>query len=358
MNKWKQIARIGSLMSLILVMVGCSGVSQQTTDRIGGNDGINQLQQLTKVKVAIDNGPAEVGIFLGDHLGYFAEQGIAIEPVKFPSGPDMLLALASEQIDVTRGVINAGLFNAYARGIDVKLVADGGHNDPLSPYYSIVIAKSLEGKVKDYKDLKGLRIGIANEGSINEIFLAQALEKGGLTMQDIEKVIIDSFPDLTTAIANGAVDAVIQLEPLITQGLKNGTYALFKNPVEYAPEEQLAILMYGKRMMKDKELGNRFMVAYLKGIRAYHEAIISGDKNREQVIDILTQYTFVNDKELYAQMNKPLLDPDGTILKKGIENDQNYYFENQLIKQKVDVGQMIDNSYIEAALKVIGPYEQ
>lgn len=316
----------------------------------------NDGKKVDLVKVAFDDSPSEAGVILADKLGFFEKQGIKIQYVKFNSGSDELSAIVSNQVDVSRGIINAALFNAYNQGIGLKLVADGGHNIPGRGYFQIALRKGLGEKYKTYADMKGMRVAIASIGSINELFVQKALEKGGLTKDDIKFVVVDSFPDMITAIANGNADATMQIEPLITKGVDEGILEWWKDPDEYAKDEEISVVMYSANFCKNKDLGNRFMIAYIQGVRAYNNALVYGSKDRDKIVDILTKTTFVNKPEIFLKMKPPGLDPNGYVLKQGVINDQKWYMQNGLVKKEADVNKLVDNSYVDNALKVLKEY--
>lgn len=348
MSKFKKILSLFLVSLMLLSFSACAG--NETV--------IDSSSQLQTVKVAFDNAPSEAGIILGDKMGFFEKQGIKIEYVPFNSGADELSSIASNQVDVSRGIINAGLFNAAYQGIDLKLVADGGHNIPGRGYFQIALRKGLGEKYKTYEDMKGMRVAVASVGSINELFVVKALEKGGLTKEDIEFVLVDSFPDMLTAVANGNADAAMQIEPLITKGVDEGILEWWKDPDEYAQGEEISVLMYSPDFCKNKDLGNKFMIAYLQGVRAYNDALVTGDKDRDKVVDILTKNTFVNTPDIFLRMKPPGLDPNGYVLKQGVINDQKWYMEQGLVKNEADIEKLIDNSYVENALKILKEYSK
>ncbi|UOF89548.1 ABC transporter substrate-binding protein [Fodinisporobacter ferrooxydans] len=352
------IASVGLFASVVLAGCGtATGSSSASGSPSATASQANGSHSLTTVKVAMDNAPAEAGLILGMKLGYFEKEGIKVDYEKFASGTDMLTSLAAGQVDVARTVISAGLFNAAARGVDIRIVADGGQNFPDKPYFALVVAKKLADKVKDFKDLKGLRVGIASKGSINELFLSKALEKAGLTTKDVKEVVVDSFPDLLTGVKTGAIDAAVQIEPLITSGVDQGVYSWWINPKEYAPNEEVSTIAFGKKLVENKDLGNRFMIAYLEGVRAYNDAILYG-KNKDKIIQILTKETFVNDPATYKKMNPPMLDPNGTVPKEGVISDQNWYVQQGMVKKKANIDTLVDTSYIDNAIKKIGMYKK
>lgn len=265
----------------IVALVGC-GDDATTTTTAAAAEEVTPLDPPVTVKVAYDNAPGTAGIILADKMGYFADVGINIEYVEFASGAQMYTSLAANQVDVGRGIITASLFNGAAQDVRVWVVADSGTNVPgKGSYFTVVIRKDLENEIKDYADLKGRKIGIVSVGSINEYFLRKALEKGGLTIDDVEPTIIAEFPDLNTGLANGAIDAAVQIESLITGGEEAGILSYFKDAEDYAPGEQVAVLLYSDDFAKNTEVANLFMYAHLQGVRAYNDAIVQGSKDRE-----------------------------------------------------------------------------
>jgi sulfonate transport system substrate-binding protein len=345
MVKLKRVLALTAVLLFAVFLTACNGGNVEKTN-----------SKLDVVKVAFDDAPSEAGIILGDKLGFFEKQGIKIQYVKFQSGADELSSIAANQVDVSRGIINAGLFNAVNQGIDIKLVADGGHNIPSRGYFQIALKKGLGNKYKDYKDMKGMRIAIASVGSINELFVEKALEKAGLTKNDVTFVIVDSFPDMLTAVANGNADAAMQIEPLITQGVSEGILEWWKDPDEYAKGEEISVLMYSPNFVKNKDLGNKFMIGYLQGVRAYNDALVTGNKDRDNIVGILTKTTFVNKPEIFLQMKPPGLDPNGSVLRDGVTSDQQWYMKQGLVKKQVNIDKLIDNSYVKNALKVLKEY--
>src|ERR1700716_549601 len=75
------------------------------------------------VRVAIVNASSDVGFFIADKKGYFRQEGLDVSFVPFDSGAKMVAPLGNGQLEVGGGSGSAGLYNAIARGIDIKIVA-------------------------------------------------------------------------------------------------------------------------------------------------------------------------------------------------------------------------------------------
>jgi NitT/TauT family transport system substrate-binding protein len=310
------------------------------------------------VKVAYDNAPGTAGLILADQLGYFEEAGINVEWVEFQSGALMYNSLAAGQVDVGRGIITASLFNGAAQDVTVWVVADSGTNvEGKGSYFTVVVRKDLENEIQEFADLEGRKIAIVSVGSINEYFLRKALEAGGLTIEDVEPTIIAEFPDLNTALGNKAVDAAVQIEPLITRGEDEGILTYFKDAEEYAPGEQVAVLLYSDKFAQNKEVANAFMVAHLRGVRTYNDAIVQGDKDRENIVQVLVENTFVDDPAMWTKMRPTGLDPDGKVLEEAIAGQQDYYAEVGQVSEKVTMDKVLDLSFSDYAVSVLGAYQ-
>jgi NitT/TauT family transport system substrate-binding protein len=80
----------------------------------------------TKVSIGVVGSTSESPLFIADKLGYFREMGIVPDYVTSASAANMIAPLGTGQLDVATGGPSAGLYNAIARGIDIKIVADKG----------------------------------------------------------------------------------------------------------------------------------------------------------------------------------------------------------------------------------------
>jgi len=313
MTKKRWLTAVIFLMAAMFLMSAWgSDTSAQTADKKGPAwaGGLTPLPQETVVKVGMKQVVSDSGVLIGMAKGYYKDLGITIEPVQFNSGQEMINQLAAGQLDVGAAVTAAGLFNAMSRDIPMKIVADKGINVPDKGYYRLVVRKDLAGKLKDFKDLRGLRIAIVGTASLDEISLFRVLDAGHMTTKDIDLQVIRSFPDMLVALANNSIDAAMLIEPFVTQGIIKGIVDPWKDPKDYDPEAQTALLVYGTSMTKRPELANRFMVAYIQSLRDYNDAFFK-DKNKKEVIDILINISVIKDPILYEQMSPVGLNPDG-----------------------------------------------
>lgn len=321
------------------------------------SDLVMPLSPPVKVTVGLKQVMSDAGVLIGLAKGYYKELGIEIEMAQFATGQDMINALASGQLDVGCTVTASGLFNAMLRDLPVKVVADKGINVPDKGYYRLLIRADLRDTIKDFKDLRGRKLAIVGTASLDEIALDRVLAAGGLTLKDVNVQVIRSFPDIVAAMANKSVDGGMVIEPFVTQAIEKGIADPWKDPKEYDPDAQTALLVYGKSIIERPEVANRFMVAYVQSLRDYNDAFF-GNKGKDEIIDILVKYSTVTDKALYEKMYPTGLNPDGYVRMKGIQMDLDWYKAYDLLKGDLTAEKAVDNSYVDFAVKLLGKYSK
>lgn len=360
MNRKLRLVPLVALLICALLTAACGQVAtpQPKTPQtvVSWASGLTPLPQETVVKVGMKQVISDAGILIGMAKGYYNDVGIKIENVQFNTGQEMINQLAAGQLDVGATVTAAGLLNAMSRDIPMKVVADKGINVPGQGYYRLVIRKDLTSVVKDYKDLKGRRIAIVGTASLDEIALVRVLEKGGLSTKDIDLQVIRAFPDMLVSLANKSIDAAMVIEPFVTQGMAKGIIDPWKEPSEYDPDAQTAFLVFGTSMTTRPDVANRFMAAYIKSVRDYNDAFFK-NRNKAEIIDILCKYSVIKDPALYDRMYPTGLNPDGYVRMKGITLDIEWYKKNKLIKSDILPNDVVDNRYVDFALKVLGRYQ-
>lgn len=344
----------------LLLVCGCGthGTGQSSPSTAGGaSDLLKPLDPPAKVKVGMKGVPSDAGVIIALHKGYFKELGLDVEIFTFNSGQEMINPLAGGHLDVGLAVTDAAMFNAFLRQIPVKIVADKGFNIPGRAYYQLVIRKDLEGEVKEYKDLRGRTLAVVGTASLDEICLDRALQAGGLSTQspEVKVAVIKSFPDMLAAITNKSIDGAMLIEPWVAQGEKMGILKRFRDPSEYDKDAQIAIVIYGDGILKRPEVAKRFMVAYLKAVRDYNDAFVKG-RGTDEVIDILAAKSLTKDKEMYRLMNPAGLNPNGYVNVKGLAADLQWYRQRGLLKGELKAEDIVDHSFVEAALKALGKY--
>jgi len=316
------------------------------------------------VRVATQHVTGNAGIYIARDKGYFAQQGLDVRYVDAGATDQMIPPLATGTVDaITVGIISSVL-NAMVRIPEIKIVADSGGasadpNNGFSAAFGLQISKQSaeSGRIKDYKDLKGKIYGATSSGgSTAEIVLEKALNKGGLTLNDITSKLM-TFADLPIAVSNGSIDFGGGPEPILSQGVAKGLWVRWKNGAEIYPGAQIAALYFGPHMTQlGSDVEKRFMVAYTQGLRDYNDAFGPRRKNRAEMVNILIKNTAVKDPAIYDRMTWNYMNPNCSINLQTFPNDLEWY-ATRGFTPKLDIAKVVDDSFCQAAVKQLGPYQ-
>ena len=166
------------------------------------------------------------------------------------------------------------------------------------------------------------------------------------------------FTDMTAALERKAIDAINIIEPMATAIVAKGVGVPLINFDQVVPDMQVAAVFYSEQLItKNPELGRKFMVAYLKGVRDCVGALKAGGQKLEEVIQILMKHTPINDRKVYDCMVWPGLNPNGFVHKDSIMSQQRFFHETGVVKEVVPIEKVVDDSFVNYALQILGRYE-
>ena len=126
------------------------------------------------------------------------------------------------------------------------------------------------------------------------------------------------------------------------------------------PDYQTAVVFYGPKFIQDQpDNAKKFMVALVKAMRFYNDALKDGHiagPNADQVIKILTEYSFIKDPEVHRAIVSHWTDPNGDVNMPSLQMAWQFFLDTKQIDGSVKVGDVVDLSYVHEAAKVLGPY--
>jgi NitT/TauT family transport system substrate-binding protein len=309
------------------------------------------------VRVGTTGALAEAGQYLALDRGYFAEEGLQIEYVPFDAAARMIPALGADQLDVGGGGVSAGLFNAIARGVGIRIVGPQARHEPGQSSVYLTVRRDLVdgGLVRDYADLRGRVLAIAARASVNEYAAHLVAERGGFAPADLQLVEL-GFGEMVTALANGAIDAAIQAEPTVTVAVERGVATRWREIADLNPRFQFTVVLYSPTFAGERaEAARRWMVAYLRGVRDYTDAFRRG-KDRSQVVEVLTRWTPIKDPAVYDRMGFTAIDPNGEVDRPSLEGQLRWLAAQGLLQGEVTLEQVLDPSFARYAVERLGRY--
>lgn len=165
----------------------------------------------------------------------------------------------------------------------------------------------------------------------------------GLTTDDLETSKLLIPPMRAESLKSGAIDIVHASEPWITRILKDGHAVLWKSAKDVVPNFQYAVILYGPTLLgKNREPGQKFMVAYLKGVREYNK----GKTARN--IEIISKHTGLT-PDLLGESCWPAIYSDGHINIQGVLDFQTWGRKKGWLDKTLPENQFWEPAFINYA---------
>src|SRR3954451_19624799 len=209
--------------------------------------------------------------------GFFKDEGLDVDLIVLDSGAKVIAPLGTGELDVGSGALSVGFWNALIRGVKFRIVADRGHTEPGYLYQTVFMRKDLiDSGFKSLKDLKGMRMGFAAQGVTSLSLLNEAAKFAGIRFEDVIPVYL-SFPQQIAALQNKALDGSLLIEPQATVAVKAGYGVRFMNTNAFYPHQQISVIFYSDKFaIERKDVAQKFMRAWLRGVRTYNDALEGG----------------------------------------------------------------------------------
>ena len=308
------------------------------------------------VRVGVTGALNESASYLAEAEGYFAQQGLSVQLVNFIASTRMVPALASGQIEVASGVVGPSLFTVQQGSLCVKLVAGSARQEPNANGLFLFARKDLidSGQLRTYADLKGAHVAVPARDGASDYAVAKLLEAGGLARTDAT-IVQMGYPGTLVGLANKSVDVALLPESQASAAVDRGLGVKWKALSDVLPDLQSGVVLYSPKFAAEKDLGARWMAAYLQGARDYDDAFFRGLR-RGQIVDQLVKTTPLKDSKTYDEIEYPYIDPNGGLNVGSVQDQMNWFLQAGQLREPGNLGQIMDMSFVDEALARVGTY--
>ncbi len=283
--------------------------------------------------------------------GYFAAEGLDIKIGPFLAVPLVIPALMSGELDLTLNAPSVNLMQAVAKGASVRIVADKGHAGPGDRSQVLMVRQDLidAGRFRTLRDLRGLKIAESSKGTQPEFMITQVLRnRAFLTEKDVVRVPI-VYTLAPAALLAKSVDAAIIPEPSVTMLERLHAAKAILTLQDVLPRSQVGTIIYGTNLLgRRREVGQRFLNAYLRGVRQYHK----GKTARNTAI--IAKYTG-QEVPTIRLMTWAQVYEDGHVNVESLLQLQAWWLREGLQDVALTPDQFLDMSFAKAAYQALGP---
>ena len=207
-------------MTLLRMRLGAVAVAAAlAASGCGGDDEESGGGGPTQVKVQDTAGVPSAFVGFGVEKRIFERRELQVEVEPTQGGAATLPALVSGDIQVGGSNV-VSLLLAASKGLPVTAIAPGTSAQEKGEDFGALIV-SGDGPIKRAADLEGKTVAVNTLDNIAEVVVKAALEKEGADPAKVELTEVP-FPEMSTAVERGDVDAAFSIEPFVTSATRAG----------------------------------------------------------------------------------------------------------------------------------------
>jgi NitT/TauT family transport system substrate-binding protein len=297
-----------------------------------------------RVRVVVTPRLGLAPLYIAHAEGYFAKRGLDVELEEMTRSVDAMAALGQGRVDVSSGAVNAGLLNAMARGVPIRIVAGMGFADPTGcTAYAVIGARPWTPDFLERRNAP-LRVS-ADPTQFTGFMMDRHLARAGSSLAD---AIVDDVPEPTEgeALASGQIDAVSAGEPWVSRMVASGRGHVWARMEEVLPDAQISSMWFGPTLLRDnRDAGRRFMAAYLDAVRQYS----AGPTPRN--LEIVSSFTGLDAGQLASACWTPVR-KDGRVNVASIREFRDWLGQHGYLEQAeqpVTDADLVDQTFVEWA---------
>ncbi len=252
-------------------------------------------------------------------------------------------ALLQGRLDVVPGPVSAAIFNAINRGARLRIVGDKGAYRGTDCSHNAFVVSVAGTAGEDPPVLE--RVSTAKE-HFNQFFMDRALRHHGYDPANIEMYHVPQAAEYD-AIMAARLDAAFMGEPWLTR-VRQGGAEIWTPTNSIFDGYQYSVLLFGPRLLDDEpDVGERFAVAMLQGLRSYNEG------KTAQNLDVMTDM-LGHDRDELRQVCWPTMSTDGSVNIASLMEFQEWALARGELDAIIEPGQFWDGRFVDHANRVLG----
>ncbi len=302
------------------------------------------------IKIGTVKVPASGAIFIAQDKGYFAAEGIPAQLVFFGSGQPIAVAATSGDIDFGATAISAGFYSLAGQGA-LRIIAAAAEDVPHFESQAFLVSNAAyDAGFKSLKDFPGHSFALSQIGSSAQYALGLIADKYGFALSTVRILPLQSIANAVTAVAGGRADITLNSATAELAAVQHGSARV----LGYLGDEksyQFGVVFTATATANNRpDIVARFLRAYRKGARDYHDAFTGPNGARKDgptaaaILSILAKYVTVPRDELAGAVS--YIDADARLDVPDVLHQVAWYKSQNLLKADVDAVALIDRRYV------------
>ena len=294
--------------------------------------------------------------FWAAEKGYFREAGVDVRVEVVDSLTKAVALLATNQIQLAQGGLNAGFFNAVGQGLPVVLALESG-STPIN--HNFFVRTDLRDVIRTPADLKGRNVAVSGAGSLSVYELASLMESVGMRLADVNVKQL-AFPQMAPALASKALDVALMVAPFGDRAVTQGIGVPWIDPEEgflkVLPMTSLVYMSSADWIRQNRETAGKVVRALVRAGRDYCQAYHHGP-NRGEMLDMMTRVGIGADRDALDKMSWQARTPDGLVNMASLRDIKRVYNGEGLIEKDPPDDKLVVAELAADAAKSLGPFK-
>jgi len=312
-------------------------------------------QGLEKPKLTIAVGGKNLLYYLpltiAESLGYFKAEGLDLTIADFAGGSRALQAMIGGSADVVSGAFEHTI-NMQVKGQRLRAFVLQGR----APQIVLGVNPKTMPNFKSVADLKGKKLGVTAPGSSTNVLANFVLAKAGLKPTDVAIIGVGAGSGAVAAMRSGQIDAISNLDPVITLLLRSGDLKVVSDTRIVAEADKVfggpmpAGCLYAPQSFIEKNPATA---------QALANAIVRADKwiqtaGAGDIIKAVPESYLLGDRAVYVDAflaAKGALSVDGMIPEAGAETARRALasVDPEVAAAKIDLAAIYTNDFVKKA---------
>ena len=288
---------------------------------------------------------------IAESMGYFKAEGLDVTIADFAGGSRALQAVIGGSADVVSGAFEHTL-NMQVKGQRMRAFALQGR----APQIVLGVNTKTMPHFKNLAELKGKKLGVTAPGSSTNVLANFVLAKAGLKPGDVAIVGVGAGSGAVAAMRSGLIDAISNLDPVITLLLRSGDLKVVTDTRVVAEADKIfggpmpAGCLYAPQSFIDKNPAT---------VQALANAIVRADKGIQaagagDIIKAVPESYLLGDRAVYVDAflaAKGALSVDGVFPEAGAETARRALasIDPEIAAAKIDLGALFTNDFVNRA---------
>jgi NitT/TauT family transport system substrate-binding protein len=302
------------------------------------------------IKIGVVKSITGAPIYLGIEQGYFRAEGLIPELTFFESAQPIAVAVVSRSLDFGVAGFTGSLFSLAGQGA-IRVIGGYSRETPGFNFDAYVVSnRAYEAGLRSFKDFPGHRFAIPQIGAPQHYSLSLLAEKYGFDLASMQLLPLQSIANAAAALVGGQADMASLTSATAIPIIERNEVKLLGWTGDETPWQVGALFVATATANERSDTVQRFLRAFTKGARDYHDAFTGPDEKRKDsaaapaVLPIIAQYTGLSVEQV--KQGIVYIDPEARLDVKDVLHQIAWYRGQGLVKGEVDGDQVIDKRYV------------